>query len=249
MDLESLFQIIDTFSAKELEQVRQYIVQRQQTDSDTVSIGVVADLHGDYQGFLKALAIFEQHGISQIVCAGDIVDRGPHADDIVRTFQAKNITCIAGNHDRTVVSNQARWRASDKPERLRELGRIVSDETITYLKALPDNASLTIAGKRILIGHGTPWSDVMTVYPDSRRSTYERIHREYGADFDIIILGHTHHPLHATISDLHILNSGSIYGITIRDSHTCAILKLPECEFTVYDVRTGEVVATPITEQ
>jgi predicted phosphodiesterase len=87
----------------------------------------------------------------------------------------------------------------------------------------------------------------MTVFPDSRRSTYQRIEKEYGADNDIIILGHTHHPLNATIGDLHIYNPGSIYGITTRDSHTCATLKLPECEFTVYDVRTGEIVDIPIT--
>ena len=245
--MESLYKILDNLSDDELEQVRQYIALRLKPVSHSVTIGVVADLHGDYEGFLKALDIFEEQGITQLVCAGDIVDRGSSADAIVHTFKVKNITCIAGNHDRTVVSNQERWRETDKPERLRELGRIVSDETIAYVEALSDNASLTIAGKRILIGHGTPWSDVMTVFPDSRQSTYQRIEKDYGADYDIIILGHTHHPLNATIGNLHILNPGSIYGITIRDSHTCATLKLPEVEFTVYDVRTGNIVETPVT--
>jgi putative phosphoesterase len=249
MNLETLFKILDNLSDDELQHVQKYITQRQQMLSDSVLVGVIADLHGDYEGFLKALELFEQQGISQILCAGDIVDRGSNADDIVRTFQARNIVCIGGNHDRTVVANQARWRETDKPERLRELGRIVSDETIAYLESLPDTFSLNIAGKRILIGHGTPWSDVMTVYPDSRQSTYDRILKEYGADYDIIILGHTHQPLHATIGNLHILNPGSIYGITIRDSHTFATLKLPECEFTLYDVRTGEQVNLSITER
>jgi hypothetical protein len=53
--------------------------------------------------------------------------------------------------------------------------------------------------------------------------------------------------LHATIGTLQILNPGSIYGVTIRDSHTCAILKLPACDFTVYDVQSGEAIALPIT--
>jgi putative phosphoesterase len=249
MKMESLFKTLDALSDNELKQVQDYINQRRQIPSDSVRVGIIADLHGDYQGFLKALEFFEQQGISQILCAGDIVDRGSNADDIVRTFQARNIVCIGGNHDRTVVANQERWRETDKPERLRELGRIVSDETIAYLESLPDTASLTIAGKRILIGHGTPWSDVMTVFPDSRQSTYSRILKEYGADNDIIILGHTHQPLHATIGHLHILNPGSIYGITIRDSHTFATLKLPECEFTVYDTRTGALVPLIISQR
>jgi putative phosphoesterase len=247
MDLETLYKTLETLSDNELKQVQEYIIQRQQILSDSVLVGVIADLHGDCDGFLKALELFEQQGISQILCAGDIVDRGSNADDIVRTFQARNIICIGGNHDRTVVANQDRWRETDKPERLRELGRIVSDETIAYLESLPDTANLIIAGKRILIGHGTPWSDVMTVFPDSRQSTYSRILKEYGADYDIIILGHTHQPLHATIGHLHILNPGSIYGITSRDSHTCATLKLPECEFTLYDTRTGALVPLTIS--
>jgi len=249
MDLESLFKTLETLSDNELKQVQEYINQRRQTVSRSVLVGVIADLHGDYDGFLKALELFEAQGISQILCAGDIVDRGSNADDIVRTFQARNIVCIGGNHDRTVVANQDRWRETDKPERLRELGRIVSDETIAYLVSLPDTASLTIAGKRILISHGTPWSDVMTVYPDSRQSTFERILKDYGAENDIIILGHTHQPLHATIGHLQILNPGSIYGITIRDSHTCATLKLPECEFTLYDTRTGALIPLPINQR
>src|SRR5688572_14641850 len=199
-----------------------------------MKIGVIADIHGDLPGFEAALRIIEGEGVSQIVCAGDIVDRGPEADEIIRIIRQRDIPCIRGNHDVTVVRNQARWRASDRPERLSQLGRIVSDETIDFLNGLPETVALTLDGVRMLIAHGTPWSDVMTVFPDSRQGVLDQIVERYGHDHDIIVLGHTHQPMFMHVANLWILNPGSIYGVTIRDSHTCAVLDLAHMGFEVF---------------
>lgn len=246
MTLDSIKQEIDILSPDELEKLRQYIVNKQ---SASVKIGIIADVHGDYDSFIKALDFFNSQGIQKILCAGDIVDRGSDADKIIKVIQERNILSIAGNHDRTVVSNQERWRQHKNPQKMKKLGRIVSDEAIEFLENLPDTATITIAGKRILIAHGTPWSDVLGAFPDSRQSTFERIYNDYASDYDIIILGHTHHPMHATINGLHILNPGSIYSVTARDSNTFGILSLPECVFTVYDIQTGNRTKIGITER
>ena len=47
-----------------------------------MKIGLLADIHGDLPGFQTALRLFDQHNTGQIICAGDIVDRGPNADTI-----------------------------------------------------------------------------------------------------------------------------------------------------------------------
>lgn len=246
MNLNDLKQAIYNLPSGDLEQLRQYIALKQ-ANLPIEKIGIIADLHGDYSSFLKALDIFDTEGISHILCAGDIVDRGSDADKIIEVIQERDIVCIAGNHDRTVAVNQERWRQHKNPQRMKQLGRIVSDETITFLENLPDTAEMTIADKHILIAHGTPWSDVMTVFPDSRQSTFDRIYRDYANDYDLIILGHTHHPMHAVIDKLHILNPGSVYDVTIRDSNTCAILSLPDCIFTLYDVKTANPTELEIT--
>jgi len=249
LDLNRLLEEINKLDADDLLVAHQQVLRRQQALGSHEVVGILADIHGDLEGFRNALVIFEQHGVKRILCAGDVVDRGSSADEIVHIIQEMGIICIAGNHDRTVVTNQARWRAKDNAERLREVGRIVSDETIEFLKTLPDFDHITIAGKRILIAHGVPWSDVIGVFPDSRQSTFDRIYREYGEDYDIILLGHTHHPIHAQIDALTILNPGSIYGVTIRDSHTCAILKLPSLDFDLYDVHSGEQIELDIIQR
>lgn len=208
-------------------------------------LGLLADLHGDLDGFSAALTILDRLGADPIVCAGDVAERGGEAGTIVRLLQERRILTVKGNHDYTVVALQDQWRAAEHPDRLRELGRIIADDTLAYLRDLSESARLEVAGVRVLVGHGTPWSDIIGVFPDSRPSLFQQIAARYAADTDVIVLGHTHCPLHARVGDLLIVNPGSIYGVTIRDSHTCATLSLPDRELRVFDVRDGQPVDVP----
>jgi putative phosphoesterase len=258
-DFDVLAKMLDALSDDELDIVEQHIrrIRSQRRSqmpapvetSGSVRVGIIADMHGDFTGFQNALAIFDRAGVNDILCAGDIVDRGPEADEMVKIIRERGIPCIKGNHDHTVLENQAKWRSTDKPDRLRELGRIISDDTADFLRDLPENLRFEIAGVRLIMGHGTPTSDVLGIFPTTRQGIVNSMVERYGADTDVMILGHTHQPMKMRAGKMWIFNPGSIYGITIRDSHTCAILSLPECEFTVFDVRTGEVVDIPLTER
>jgi predicted phosphodiesterase len=56
----------------------------------------------------------------------------------------------------------------------------------------------------------------------------------------VIILGHTHTPLIVSVGDQQIVSPGCVYYDYPEFRSTCAILSLPEREFTVFDVDTGE---------
>jgi predicted phosphodiesterase len=59
---------------------------------------------------------------------------------------------------------------------------------------------------------------------------------------DIVLLGHTHIPMEAVFRGIHVYNPGSVCRRKTRDSHTCAVLSLPDKSFEVYDIGTGERV-------
>ena len=42
---------------------------------DGTTIGIMSDIHGDLESFNATLSLFDQQGVSQILCAGDIADR------------------------------------------------------------------------------------------------------------------------------------------------------------------------------
>ncbi len=210
--------------------------------AQSIKLGLLADIHGDAQGFFRALRIFEREQVQQILCAGDVVDRGPDADRVVALLQRLQVPCVAGNHEHSVLAMQARWRAAKRVERLRQLGRIVSDDTVAWMQALPATYRTTLAATRILLAHGSPWHDIDTLWPH-KTAWFARLHAEFAASTDVIIVGHTHMPMCVRYASLHIVNPGSVYGVTMRDSHTCATLTLPARTLTVFDLHT----AAPIT--
>lgn len=212
-----------------------------------MKLGLVADIHGDLTGFQEALRLLDREGVEHILCAGDILDRGPDADAIVAVIRERGINCIKGNHDHTVVRHQEHWRAKDNPERLAELGRVVSDETVAFVRDLPETARYVFQGVRLLMAHGTPWNDLLGVFPDSRPGVLCHLVSEYAGDTDAVVLGHTHAPMQLQVDGLWVFNPGSVYGVTIRDSHTCATLTLPDLRFEVFNLGNGRQTQFPHT--
>lgn len=212
----------------------------------TVTIGIIADIHGDLAGFVRALDRFARERVAHVICAGDLVDRGAYADRIAQLLDQLKATCVKGNHEHTIARSQNRWRASARVGQLAQIGRIISDETLAYITALPDTAPLTISGVRLLVAHGAPWSDIASVFSDSRHATFERL-AGYAGNADVIILGHTHRPMHVQIGAIQILNPGSVYGVTARDSHTCATLTLPTRAYQVFDLHADAPIDLPVT--
>lgn len=210
-------------------------------------LGLLADIHGDGVGFQQALAWFASQAIEQILCAGDVVDRGPDADAIVQVLINRSIACIKGNHEFTLLREHSRWSQSSQRERLASRGRIVTQATLDYIAALPTSLRVPVDSYHLVLAHGAPWSDVVDMLPESRSSKWQRLVREHSND-QIIVLGHTHRPMHARCGHLTVLNPGSVYGVTIRDSHTCAIYDTANDSLTLYDLRSQQTCICPVVE-
>jgi predicted phosphodiesterase len=87
---------------------------------------------------------------------------------------------------------------------------------------------------------GTPWDNTEYVFTGVDEATVRRLLQE--AKAEVLILGHTHTPMHITLDAGHILNPGSLYGNRPDLQRTCGILTLPDVEFEVFDVSSGEAV-------
>lgn len=185
-------------------------------------LGIISDIHADIAALVVALQFLDSQGVDQIVCAGDLIDKGLDAGDVVRLMEARSIPCVAGNHDHGAGK-----------DRLDLQGR-------AFLKGLPQTLNLTLEGKRLLVAHGAPWSEDVYVYPKTERHVFRRIAQEARAD--IVILGHTHVPLAAQFRNVWIFNPGSICRMYTKGSHTCGILTLPECSFEVFEFSSRQRV-------
>ena len=191
-----------------------------------MKIGIFSDVHGHLTELHQTLDLFTRHQVNEVICAGDLIDKGMESDAVVAFMQQKNIICVQGNHD---AKAQHGWMP--RQQRL-------SDHTIAYLRGLPHELTFQWAGTSVYLTHSTPWYDhSVYVYPDRHPVLFKFV-----ADAvrqGVIVLGHTHHPMRIDINGKVILNPGAICGNRNRPQRTAAILTLPGLQFDLYDIDTG----------
>lgn len=210
-----------------------------------MKIGIVADIHAQLDSLQKALVIFEREGVEQIICAGDVVEKGFDGDAVVRLLQKKKIPCVRGNHDEAAISNQRWFRQNMDAEIVHktlmglEQGdtsletRLLTDRTIVYLQTLPFALRFVWEGQKILLVHGSPNSNSQYLVANMPDAFLRHIME--GVDADIIIVGHSHSPMFREVDDILLLNPGCVCKSQHpRESHTCGILTLPERDFCIF---------------
>lgn len=183
-----------------------------------MKIGVIADIHGDYTALTTALDRLEHHHrVEHILCAGDLVGRGPRPEEVVQLIRQRGIPSVKGNHDE--------WAAG------------VSAESVRYLESLPINWQQRFGSNSIYMCHGKPGSNVWGLYRDHVSDTL--LNMMLGSlKADVLIVGHTHVPMFIRVANGIVINPGSLYTFdSMRaTSHTYGVLNLPELTFDLYDL-------------
>lgn len=183
-----------------------------------MNVGVISDIHGDFRALEQALEQLDNfHHVDYIVCAGDLVGRGPDPDRVVQVIREREIPTVRGNHDE--------WNYG------------LSPENRAYLKSLPLEWRGTIDGVNIFMTHGKPGNNLWGLYRDHVSNTLLNMMLS-SLSVDVLITGHTHVPLYARVQQGCVINPGSLYTFTnVRPtSHSYGVLSLPDLTFEVFDL-------------
>jgi putative phosphoesterase len=213
-----------------------------------MKLGLISDVHADFRSLFAAVELLRDLGAERILCAGDLVERGPDGDMVVKFVQAEDIACAQGNHDVAAISNQAWLRENGDPANPNLRHHLLSAATLDFLRILPPTVSLEAGEQRVLVAHGTPWNNQEYVFPTLPPVVFRYIANETGAD--AVVLGHTHLPMQVQVRaedgrTVRVLNPGSVAGPGYAGSHTCALLTLPALDFEVYEIDRRRAVAVP----
>jgi putative phosphoesterase len=195
-----------------------------------MKIGIFGDVHGHLHELEKTLALLEHFSVDRLVCMGDLVDKGQHSNAVIDLMRERAITCIQGNHD---AKAQFMWLSHhDEP---------LTGASLDYLMALPETLSFVWDGISIYLCHANPWLDTSVyVFPTRPMALLQEVINAVAEQ--VIIMGHTHHPMCVKIGAKTLVNPGSIYGNRDRDERTCGVLTLPDCTFELYDIDTGNLL-------
>lgn len=186
-----------------------------------MQIGIISDIHADYATLADVLDRFDRHhNVDQVLCAGDLVGRGPHPDRVIDLIRAHSIPVARGNHDEWVYG--------------------LRQDNLRYLQALPLDWQGKLDGITVYMCHGKPGNNLWGMYRDHLSKTYlKMVLRSLRAD--VLVTGHTHMPLHIATEWGCLVNPGSLYTFKCAraTSHTYGVLSLPDLSFRVYDANAG----------
>jgi putative phosphoesterase len=184
-------------------------------------VGIISDIHGDYQALQTTLnRLDHEHQVNQILCAGDLIGRGPNPNAVVDEIRERDIPTVRGNHD--------------------EWAYDIRNENKAYLKSLPIEVQVSLAGVDIYMCHGKPGNNIWGLYEAHVSDTLLNMMLS-SLNVDVMITGHTHVPMFITVDNGCVINPGSLYTMdTMRaTSHTYGVLSLPDMAFQLYDVTKG----------
>jgi putative phosphoesterase len=188
-----------------------------------MKVGIISDIHGDFEALQVALdRLDRQHDVEHILCAGDLIGRGPNPNAVVDIVRERNIPTVRGNHD--------------------EWAYDISEMNKQFLKDLPIEITLSLAGVEIYMCHGKPGNNIWGLYEAHVSETLLNMMLT-SLNVDVMITGHTHVPMFLTVDSGCVVNPGSLYTMdTMRStSHTYGVLSLTDMTFDLFDVTKNPV--------
>jgi putative phosphoesterase len=189
-----------------------------------VRIGVVSDIHCNYEALSNALA--EMDGVvDEVFVAGDVIYEYRFSHEVVSTIADRGFPAVQGNHEMVFLSprGEARARSNADPRYLRYLGN------------LPTRLDSEIGGRLVTMVHGSPWERFGDYLSESDRRWDRSV--ELGAD--VILTGHTHIPMVKRVGGVVIVNPGSLgesREVGKRDLVSYAVVDLDDLEVEIHRI-------------
>lgn len=64
-----------------------------------MKIGLISDIHGNYEALKAVLAELDRMNVSEIYCIGDVVGYYSQVNECCDELRLRQIPCVMGNHD------------------------------------------------------------------------------------------------------------------------------------------------------
>jgi predicted phosphodiesterase len=121
-------------------------------------IAILSDLHGNLPALEAVLDDIDSRGIEEIYCLGDLVGKGPSSDLVVDLIRRRSRHTIRGNWDQFLP------QPTDS-ETLLWHQRLLGEERLDYLRALPFSIEFRLSGRYVRLFHASPRSVFERVQP------------------------------------------------------------------------------------
>jgi len=145
-------------------------------------IGLISDIHGNYEALKSVLSELDRLGVEEIYCLGDVVGYFSEVNECCEELIARKIPCVMGNHDWYMAGGGFCPRSKSVNDCLEYQRQVIREDNVNWLRSFPVQRTL---GKVHLLHGG--WSDPIDEYlREPSEDYFAKIEGE------IFISGHTH---------------------------------------------------------
>jgi predicted phosphodiesterase len=179
-------------------------------------IGVIADIHANLPALRAVIEDLASIGCDAVWCAGDVVGRGPHPNEVVAELRGLAIPTVQGNWDEALGMGRevtgAIWASPEAEAEgyasLAWTASRISEENAPWLRPLPATMRMEVDGRTALVFHGSPMKQNEYLWEDRPSRYFARIASDEG--HDIFAFGHTHQTFHRVTAAAHFIGAGSV---------------------------------------
>ncbi|HEY3215194.1 MAG TPA: metallophosphoesterase family protein [Candidatus Eisenbacteria bacterium] len=190
-------------------------------------LAVFGGVYSNHVALRAVLADIQQHGADLAWCLGDLGGFGPHPDRAADLLRASGVPMLRGNYDDSVGHDRPDCGCGYSDPRDNAFAQLSYDYTLArtspehraWMRSLPERHRLEIAGRRVLLCHGSPRATNEFLWESTCSDAFlEWLCREHGAD--LILCTHTGlHWQRALPSGRQVVNVGVI-GRPANDGRT-----------------------------
>jgi putative phosphoesterase len=179
-----------------------------------VKIALLGDVHANLPALEMALSHAQQQGATAIWNIGDWVGYNAFPDEVVHRLRHEAALSIVGNYDLKVLNfkkKKKKWQKSKRPEKwlaFKWAYKHLSKKSRRYLRSLPQERHLELAGRRILLTHGSPASNQEALTAETPETRLRQLAQMAAAD--VVICGHSHRPFARQVDGVWFINTGSV---------------------------------------
>lgn len=172
-------------------------------------LGLIGDVHCQVAALRASIRYLRAQKVDELLCVGDILDGPGEPNPTVALLRENQVVTVAGNHDRWVVGDSMRDLEDATPRRK------IDQANIAWLGSLPQTLDIPTPHGLALLCHGMGKNDMVGVRPDDEGYALET-NTELSLlvsqkKYRYVLNGHTHRRMVRTISDLTIINAGTLH--------------------------------------
>jgi putative phosphoesterase len=179
-------------------------------------IAVIGDIHANLPALRAVIDDVAAIGADALYCVGDVVGRGPHPNETIDLLRSLEVPTVQGNWDEAVGMDReqtgAAWASVEAEAAggasMRWTAQVVTDDNKAWLRQLPTSLRVDIAGRSVLLFHGSPLRENEYLWSERPSRVLARIASDE-AD-DLFCFGHTHESFHRVVGQAHFVACGSV---------------------------------------